>query len=947
MADASIATAPELLAPAGDWDCVRAAIANGADAVYFGLDAGFNARARAANFPLADLPRLMALLRRHGLKGYATLNTLVFSDELAEFERVAREVAAAGVDAALVQDVGGARLLRDVVPHLPLHASTQMTLTSAETIALAEELGMDRVVVARELSIDEILAIRRLTSMPLEVFVHGALCVAYSGQCLTSESLGGRSANRGQCAQACRLPYDLVCDGKDVDLGNQKYLLSPQDLAAYALTPELLAAGVSSFKIEGRLKTPEYVANITRHYRQAIDAAVAGRPVAFTPREVEEMELSFSRGFSPGWLHGCDHKMLVPATSSAKQGVRLGAVVEVRRGRVAVDLAAGLAGGVKRGDGVAFAAGATSDDAVGGRVYEVFHAGRSVVEPVTGGRVELAFGRDAVDLAAIAPGQAVWKTDDPQLTARLRRTFTGDLPLRRQPIDVHVRAAPGEPVRVVARTPSGAACEVVSAEPAREATKHPLDAATLRDQFGRLGGTPFELRGLVADIAGRPMLPFSLLGKLRHDLVAALEAAVTLPLPLGEGRGEGAGSQRTTPGTLTRPAATLSQKERGLDIPPLTQSEATLSLSQRERGLDIPALTQPEATLSLSHRERGLDIPALTQPEATLSLSQRERGLDIPALTQPEATLSLSLRERAGVRVPGVSRGRESDQPALHVLVRSLAQLRAVLDLGERSLAADFADIRQYREAVAACRAGGASLLLAPPRIQKPDELGIFHLLAKQEPDGILVRNWAGLRFFRDLGLPVVGDFSLNVTNELSAEFYATAGCTRVTASYDLNREQLLALVAATPPARLEVVIHQHMPMFHMEHCVFCAVLSPGTNKTNCGRPCDEHVVKLRDRIGVEHPLTADVGCRNTLWSAVPQSGAEVVPALLDRGVRHFRVELLDEPDAEIGRIVAAYRGLLAGRTTGREVWKALNAANRVGVTRGTLEERRNPLALL
>jgi putative protease len=870
MADAAPATVPELLAPAGDWDCVRAAIANGADAVYFGLDAGFNARARAANFPLADLPQLMTLLHRHGLRGYATLNTLVFADEWAEFDRVVAAVAEAGVDAVLVQDVGAARRIRAMWPDLALHASTQMTLTSAETIALAEELGMDRVVVARELSIDEILAIRRLTPMPLEVFVHGALCVAYSGQCLTSESLGGRSANRGQCAQACRMPYDLVCDGRDVDLGVQKYLLSPQDLAAYALTPELIAAGVSSFKIEGRLKTPEYVANITRHYRRAIDTAVAGHPVAFAPREVEEMELSFSRGFSPGWLQGCDHKMLVPATTSAKRGVRLGTVVEVRRGRVAVELAPGIAGGVKRGDGVAFAAGETSDDAVGGRVYEVFDAGQSVTEPVTAGRVELAFGRDALDLDVIQPGQIVWKTDDPQLMSRLRKTFSTDTPLRRQPVDMHVTAAAGEPVRVVARVASGAACEVVSAEPAREATRHPLDAETLRDQLGRLGGTPFELRGLTAEIQGRPMLPFSVLGKLRRDLVAALDAAMTLPLPLGEGRGEGAGNQHTTSSTLTRPPATLSQ------------------------------------------RERELDFPALIQPAATVS--QRERDLD---------------------------------HPALHVLVRSLDQLRAVLDLGPRSLAADFADIRQYREAVAACRAAGATILLATPRIQKPDELGIFRLLARQEPDGILVRNWAGLRFFRDLGLPVVGDFSLNVTNERTAEFFATAGCTRLTASYDLNREQLLALVAATTPAWLEVVIHQHMPMFHMEHCVFCAVLSPGTNKTNCGRPCDEHVVKLRDRIGVEHPLTADVGCRNTLWSAVPQSGAEVVPALLSRGVRHFRIELLDESAAEIGRIVAAYRSLLAGRTTGREVWKALNAANRVGVTRGTLEEKRNPLALL
>jgi len=931
MADALTTSPPELLAPAGDWDCVRAAIANGADAVYFGLDAGFNARARAANFPLAELPRLMTLLHRHGLKGYATLNTLVFSAELAEFERVAGTVAAAGVDAVLVQDVGAARLLRATYPDLPLHASTQMTLTSAETIALAEELGMERVVVARELSIDEILAIRRLTPMPLEVFVHGALCVAYSGQCLTSESLGGRSANRGQCAQACRLPYELVCDGQDVDLGAQKYLLSPQDLAAYALTPELIAAGVSSFKIEGRLKTPEYVANITRHYRTAIDTAVAGRPVQFTPREVEEMELSFSRGFSPGWLHGCDHKLLVPATSSAKRGVRLGTVVEVRRGRVAVDLATGLAGGVKRGDGVAFAAGETSDDAVGGRVYEVFQAGQSEIEPVTGGRVELAFGRDAVDLAAIAPGQAVWKTDDPQLTARLRRTFTGDTPLRRQPIDVHVRAAPDAPVHVVARTAAGVACEVVSTEPAREATKHPLDEATLCDQFGRLGGTPYELRALTAEIVGRPMLPFSLLGRLRHDLVTTLDAATVAghlrhATPVnGAPNSTSPGREPGDSGHENRPAVHAGRPHAIPGFDPASHGTRegmpfVAAVSDRR----IPRLP-PGAFCAVrtSHAESTMSDSAPSN-SATAGDAVSQRTDD---------------REAAGEPAPAI--------PTLHVLVRSLDQLRAVLDLGEKSLAADFADIRQYREAVAACRAGGASLLLAPPRIQKPDELGIFRLLAKQEPDGILARNWSGLRFFRDLGLPAVGDFSLNVTNQLSAEFFVAAGCTRVTASYDLNREQLLALVAATPPHWLEVVIHQHMPMFHMEHCVFCAVLSPGTNKTNCGRPCDEHAVKLRDRIGVEHPLTADVGCRNTLWSAVPQSGAELVPALLDRGIRHFRVELLDEPAAEIARIVTAYRGLLAGRTTGREVWKALNAANRVGVTRGTLEAKRNPLALL
>jgi len=274
---------PELLAPAGDEDCLRAAVANGADAVYFGLCRGFNARARAANFDLETLRETIAWLHRHEVRGYVTLNTLVFPEELAKMEAVIRRVAEAGADAVLVQDLGVVRLICEICPDLPIHASTQMTLSSAECIEVARSLGVERVVLARELSIKEIAQISRQTPMPLEVFVHGALCVAYSGQCLTSESLGGRSANRGQHAQACRLPYELVCDGNDVDLGEVKYLLSPQDLAAYALIPDLLAAGVSAFKIEGRLKTPEYVANITRHYRRAIDDALAGRPLDFTP----------------------------------------------------------------------------------------------------------------------------------------------------------------------------------------------------------------------------------------------------------------------------------------------------------------------------------------------------------------------------------------------------------------------------------------------------------------------------------------------------------------------------------------------------------------------------------------------------------------------------------------------------------------------------------------
>ena len=847
---------PELLAPAGDRECLRAAVENGADAVYFGLNCGFNARARATNIVPGELAEVISFLHHRGVKGFVTLNTLAFSDELPELESLVQHIARSDVDAVLVQDLGLARLVRAICPELAIHASTQMTLSSAECIQVAEELGIERVVLPRELSIREIAKLRKSTRVELEAFVHGALCVAYSGQCLTSESLGGRSANRGQCAQACRLPYDLICDGEDVDLGDQKYLLSPQDLAAYDLTPDLIAAGVCSFKIEGRLKTPEYVANITKHYRQTIDAAVRGKPVELTRDEVREMELSFSRGFSPGWLNGDDHKMLVPGFSSSKRGVLLGEIAQFKGPRIEVR----LAGPVARGDGIVFDGDRAAKAEQGGRVYGIYIRGRSE-EAATGGLVELEFQRDSLDFNQLYVGQRLWKTDDPQLTARLRKTFTGPDPLRKRSVVFDVQAVVGAPLVITARLKEFQAAgrdivvRVESSDHLPVARKHPITREFLQEQLSRLGNTVYELTQLDAEISGDPMIPLSVLSKLRQQLVAELD--------------------RVTQAARVRQISNASPLQMLRDAVDRTASGGN-----------------------------------------------------------PIAT-----------------------EPRLHVLCRTLDQVRELArikqslnstDEHQSSVVyADFSDIREYREATQVAHEAGLTIFLATPRIQKPDELGLFHAIGKHPADGILVRNLAGLRYFTERGVTVIADYSLNVTNELTAAFLKQQGAGRLTASYDMNRDQLLTMVAAVPAAWMEVVIHQHMPMFHMEHCVFCSVLSPGTNKTNCGRPCDSHVVQLRDRVGSEHPLQADVGCRNTLFNAVPQSAAEAVRTLIEQGIRDFRVEFLTETAREVQQTLTLYRDLLAGRVPAEKVWRELHAANRVGVTRGTLEERRNPLAII
>ncbi len=265
---------PEILAPAGDRDALAAALAAGADAVYFGLDDGFNARARAANFSSADLPEIVAWVHRAGARAYVTLNTLIFELELPTVEALLRRIAAAGTDAIIVQDPAVALLARAICPALEVHASTQMTASSPIAVGLLAPLGLARVVVPRELSVDEIRAYAAGTPVPLEVFIHGALCVAWSGQCLSSEAWGGRSANRGQCAQACRLPYDLVVDGEVRELGEVEYLLSPKDLVGLDAVPALADIGVASLKIEGRLKGPAYVATAVNQYRRAAAQAV-------------------------------------------------------------------------------------------------------------------------------------------------------------------------------------------------------------------------------------------------------------------------------------------------------------------------------------------------------------------------------------------------------------------------------------------------------------------------------------------------------------------------------------------------------------------------------------------------------------------------------------------------------------------------------------------------
>ena len=278
--------------------------------------------------------------------------------------------------------------------------------------------------------------------------------------------------------------------------------------------------------------------------------------------------------------------------------------------------------------------------------------------------------------------------------------------------------------------------------------------------------------------------------------------------------------------------------------------------------------------------------------------------------------------------------------------MRNLAQLEAALQCGTQTVYCEFENPKKYRDAVtmfhtargcdSALRTPHSALFVAPPRIFKMGEEWTLNQVRACNADGYLVRNYDHLTFFANDRR--VGDFSLNVANRLAADYFKHQfALERVTASYDLNFQQLEALLTSTPPEWFEVTIHQHMPMFHMEHCVFCAFLSSGTDYTNCGRPCDVHDVKLRDRVGAEHPLKADVGCRNTVFNSRAQTGAEYVERMLALGVQNFRIEFLNETPEQVAQTIAKYRQLLRGEISGTQLWRELKLSNQLGVTRGQM----------
>ena len=807
---------PELLSPVGNWEMLEAAIHSGADAVYVGMP-GFNARARSHDFSFEELGEMIRHCHLHGVKLFVAFNILIFQEELENIIGDLQSLLSLSPDALILQDIGLARLVKTLAPEQRIHGSTQMSITSSHSIELLSDLSLERVVLGREVSLEEMASIRPRTQTELEVFVHGALCVAYSGQCLTSESHGGRSANRGQCAQSCRLPYQLEVDGEIKELGDRRHLVSPKDLCGLDDVEKLKDVGINALKIEGRYKSPEYVGTATEAYRKAINGSSAEERQDMR----DGLELAFSRGFFPGWLNGVHHEGLVDGLKSSHVGLEIGVVLRTRSKGGIPWVSMECQHSLNKGDSLLFTT-PEGRPLGGGKIYEIQQ------EPA--GPVQTGMARE-FNVQGLEPGCRVHLNRSPSHDQKIRLGWNDKEKTKRHPISLQITLKKESPLEIKAFD-GPHSVTVFSTSSASTAEKRPLDETLLQKHLDSWGRSPF--------------------------LVIKWDFAV-------------------------------------------------------EDGLFLPA---------------G-EIKSLRQ--------EAQRQLEQARTSAPKPTLQFENAQ--GLLASQQSKNEKISRPKLRVLIREPEQMDELDPSKVDTVILDYKHGAAYRPSLKKGRERGLKVSIATTRILKEGQDRRLRDLIDLKPDEILVRNHGAINFlsqekaFKEI--PWVGDFSLNICNHLAAEYFLEKGLSSWTPSYDLNQNQLLPLLHRVDPAKTEITVHQTIPAFHMEHCVFATFLSNGTTAKDCGMVCRDHSVALIDEKGVAHPLQADQECRNTMFNGIPQSIASVVPELRDLGVGAFRIEALTETSEDLGKKVQAYHDLIENRIETSDLLKTLGGKERFGVSEG------------
>lgn len=845
----------EVLAPAGSFESLVAAAESGADAVYFG-GTQFSARQYADNFDNDDLARAIDYLHVRGIKAYLTVNTLLYDDEMLNALRLAAAAYSMGIDALIVQDIGFAMAVRRLLPDLELHASTQMTVHNPQGARALSELGFSRVILARELSLSDIAAIKKVCGpIELEVFVHGAICISYSGQCLMSSMVGGRSGNRGRCAQPCRLEYSLVelnscgpARGFEPDRGR---LLSPSDLCLIECLPELIKAGVASFKIEGRMKGPEYVATVTRAYRWAVDKYYETRQVpADELREViGELQVIFNRGFTKAYFYGRPAEDLMSPGRSSNRGAYVGRVVQVDSRGPSQSVVVRLEADLSRGDRIEIWI------SKGGRVRravdKLMIRGTTVDSAASGDEVEIEIG------GQVRVGDRVFKTRDAEVERTARQSYASPRAQRQLPVRFEAEAVLGKPFRVRLTDSHGNQVASESSYIVEPALRQPTTASDIEANLSRTGNTPFAVDSIAVKMDSGVMVPRSVVNECRRDCIAKLESR----------RAEAFHRQSVTDSAVL---AVLQASTQGADsvkqnaktarrLPGVSVSTTTF------RDIDALVEAKPDRVyLSLecfgNHPDCLWDSKRLREAVELVSSSDIETYIRLPRILKAH-----EIDEVVGLLASLID---DIDLPVIGILVGGLGSACAVAD----------------------------ALNLAPG--------ASFHAKLQEEGaaqsglrDGVQVRLHA--------------DYSVGITNSSAIKALKAMGFIGVTLSPELNISRIRSLAVESDMVN-EIVVHGRLPLMISEQCIV-GYLSQCTRK-GCRFSLDGRPYGLLDRKGYVFPLLSDRYCRTYLLNSMCMCMVDSMNDLLTlEGINLYRIEGYGESNAALARVVSAYRNAISG----------------------------------
>ncbi len=894
----------ELLAPAGNYDAFLAAVENGADAVYLGGKL-LNARQFAGNFDDEELQKAIDYAHVRGVKILLTLNTLVLDEEMQEAVEYAIKAYEMGVDAFIVQDMGLVSNLKGLMPQIPLHASTQMTTYNFEGVRALEKAGFERVVLARELEIHEISEICKNTALEIEVFIHGALCISYSGQCLMSSLIGGRSGNRGKCAQPCRMHYSMTKDGNNI---KSSYLLSPKDICHIDHLADLINAGVASFKIEGRMKSPEYVATVVSTYRKYLDLLEQERAVmAENSDNAQRVQLknpkvsgpdrhsllqSFNRGgFSKGYLLGKTGPDMMAYHKPKNWGTYLGTALAQDRSTNSVKLK--LENTLGNGDGIEIWSGKTYEESPGGIITKiVLDGGKQVKRANSGDTVWVSVIRGNIE-----KGSKVYKTSDKEMLEQAAATYAK--PSRKVDIKAAFTMRADELPEITLFDFDGNIVSVKGEVLPDKAVNKPLTGERVSEQLKKMGSTPFNVVELQIDMDKDIVLPISELNNIRRKAAELLE------------------KKRIISG---KPYYSINGQEKN--------SQRELTNTQYDKAESQHDLTYFQREFTYFPGNTSIQLGNMSSSYGNMS---EDHGNVLNSSENAAETVKDSVETENRVKLSAM----------FYHLNKNLELDKVPAD----RLYVHFNDILDNATAgqINNARKSGKEVFAYVPAVIKGKQTDLLNKNAGiiyNRTDGFLVGNMGvGELLKSSLGekVKLMGDYTLNLLNSSTSYYFKESGYSGAALSYELNLSQLLSLLLPED-FETELGVYGRIPVMTSEYCpVGGSAGNAAPHK--CRTECKNGVFHLKDRKNAAFLVKCDcVDCRSTIFNSDILFAPELMDSIMKTGMKYIRMSFVDESIEEIYDIVNFYKDLIMGRKNTDQGRKVIEYVKSKGITKGHLQ---------